>query len=130
MDTGEPAYCANHDYSDPTTGTVYYNGQPAEPAIDYILYHANPTDALAGVDWEYAQNLLWYHLGQRDEAGMDARYPHMDWRSFIAEARSYAARGGGGPEAGFATYFPSPDGMRQGIVRASFHPRGWIKTAP
>ncbi len=137
------AYCGDKTMATPGAGTTFSGGYAlGSPLVDYILYHGYSSTRTEGYGctpgkfYVATQYALW--LALPDKAGSHAEVHDELTRTYAAvrdavsqmlsEAQAYADAGGGGPEAGCAVYWPSPDGVQQGMVTRT-NPTGTLELA-
>lgn len=137
------AYCGDKTMATPGAGTTFSGGYAlGSPLVDYILYHGYSSTRTEGYGctpgkfYVATQYALW--LALPDKAGSHAEVHDELTRTYAAvrdavsqmlsEAQAYADAGGGGPEAGCAVYWPSPDGVQQGMVTKT-NPTGTLELA-
>lgn len=133
-------WCAAKTLSTPAAGATFSGGQKLGDArVDYVLYHGYSSTATEGYGltpgkfYVATQYALWLVLpdvgGSHAEVEDELTRTYADVarvvRQMVGEADAYAARGGGGPEAGCAVYWPSPDGAVQAMLTRT-NPTGAI----
>ena len=136
------AYCAAKTMQTPSAGMTFSGGTTyGDARVDYLLYHgysSTNTDGYGaggpGKFYVATQYALWLalpdqggsHAEVRDELTRTYRSVASAVEQMLAEADAYAARGGGGPEAGCAVFWPSPDGVNQSLLTCT-NPTGGLE---
>lgn len=133
-------WCAAKTLSTPAAGATFSGGKKLGDArVDYVLYHGYSSTATEGYGltpgkfYVATQYALWLVLpdvgGSHAEVEDELTRTYADVarvvRQMVGEADAYAALGGGGPEAGCAVYWPSPDGAVQAMLTRT-NPTGAI----
>ena len=135
------AYCGNKTSATPSEGMTFTNGYAYGSAqVDYIVYHGYSSTNTTGYGltpgrfYLATQYALWLALpdvgGSHSQvynelSGFTSAVPDVV-NQLLSEANAYAAAGGGGPEAGCAIYWPSPDGVTQGLLTRT-NPVGYVQ---
>ena len=135
------AYCGNKTSATPSEGMTFTNGYAYGSAqVDYIVYHGYSSTNTTGYGltpgrfYLATQYALWLALpdvgGSHSQvynelSGFTSAVPDVV-NQLLSEANAYAAAGGGGPEAGCAISWPSPDGVTQGLLTRT-NPVGYVQ---